>query len=98
MGRGRAARPGLSVPGAAIGEAPIWGPPPGAFYDSGSNDPPARGDPRQAPDPTRRLPDEGRPGPGAIRRQGPEPAQPRSELLAEGGRAGPRAAPHPGGD
>ena len=48
------------------------------------------GHPREAPRSARRLPHEGRPRPGAVCRQGPEPAQPRSPVLA--GRPRERAA------
>ena len=57
-------------------------------------DPATLGDPQEAAGPAGRVPDEGRARDGAVRRQGGEPAQPRPELLAEGG-AGDRAAPDP---
>jgi len=57
------------------------GPPPSNVQSSG--DPRPGSDPQAIAGPAGRVPDEGRPQHGHIRRQGPEPAEPRPQLLAE---------------
>src|SRR5262249_55772302 len=92
MGEGAARRPAAPAP--ARGPAPNAG---GPYVDPAPPARPARrgrglaaaGRQGQAvPDHARRLPDEGRPGRGRLRRQGQEPARPGLALLHPGRRRG----------